>query len=97
MEQEYDNTNRGALFINEKKQSEKHPDYTGSINIAGVEHWLSAWLQTSKKSGKQFLSISIGDVKEEKPSEPAKGFPNGEPVENVENKDEITVEDIPFN
>lgn len=28
---EYDNTNRGALFKNGRKESDKHPDYRGDI------------------------------------------------------------------
>ena len=64
---DYDNTNRGVLFKNDDKKTEKHPDYTGSININGTEHYLSAWIQTSKK-GTKFMSLSIGGVKGEKKS-----------------------------
>lgn len=54
----YDNTNSGALFKNEKKASDRHPDYTGSWTDAnGVEHWLSAWIKTSA-GGKQYMSLS---------------------------------------
>jgi len=28
---EYDNTNRGVLFKNERKTHDKQPDYTGTI------------------------------------------------------------------
>ena len=31
---EYDNTNRGLLAKNDRKQSETQPDYTGSINTS---------------------------------------------------------------
>ncbi len=50
---EYDNTNKGALFKNQKKESDNHPDYNGSINIDGVEYWQSAWIKEGK-SGKFF-------------------------------------------
>jgi uncharacterized protein (DUF736 family) len=54
----YDNTNSGALFKNDKKESEKHPDYRGSINVGGVDHWISAWLKTSQQ-GAKFMSLSV--------------------------------------
>lgn len=57
---EYDNTNRGALFINERKRNERSPDYTGRIDIDGTEYWLSGWKQKSR-AGKTFLSLSLGD------------------------------------
>ena len=56
---EYDNTNRGALFVNQRKETEKHPDYNGNINIDGKEFWVSGWKSFSKKDGKMYLSLSI--------------------------------------
>ena len=40
---QHDNTNRGAIWKNDKKESDTHPDFTGSINVSGVEYWVSAW------------------------------------------------------
>lgn len=54
----YDNTNRGALFLNEDRQTDKHPQYKGSINAGGVEYWASLW-HNEAKSGKKYLSISL--------------------------------------
>jgi hypothetical protein len=52
---DYDNTNRGVLFKNDRKESDKHPDYKGSILINGVDYWLSSWIKEGK-SGK-FMSV----------------------------------------
>jgi len=52
----------GSLFKNNRKTSETHPDYTGSIMLNGKEHWLSAWVKEGK-SGK-FFSVSVGKVKQ---------------------------------
>lgn len=61
---EYDNTNTGAIFVNNKKTTDKHPDRTGKLNVGGVEYYLSGWLKTSK-SGEQFLSLSVKPVDEQ--------------------------------
>jgi hypothetical protein len=66
---DYDNTNAGALFKNDKKTTDKHPDYRGQINVGGTEFWLSAWIKTGK-SGK-FMSLSV-QPKESMPSVPSK-------------------------
>jgi hypothetical protein len=55
---EYDKTNRGVLFRNEKKQQDSHADYNGNLNVDGVEYWLNAWIKTSKTGGK-FMSLSV--------------------------------------
>jgi uncharacterized protein (DUF736 family) len=55
---EYDNSNRGSIFKNDKKEEEKHPDMTGSLNVDGTDYWISAWKKTSK-AGTGFLSLSV--------------------------------------
>jgi len=55
---EFDNTNRGALFVNDKKAKESQPDYKGSVDVGGTEYWLSGWKKVGK-SGVKFLSLSV--------------------------------------
>jgi len=67
---EYSNVNTGALFKNERKETERHPDYNGTINVNGVDMWISAWLKTSK-GGNRFMSLSV-KPKDMQASAPAK-------------------------
>ncbi len=55
---EYDNSNRGVLFKNNRKEKDTHPDYKGSYTDGdGAEFWLSAWLKKDK-NGNTFMSLS---------------------------------------
>jgi hypothetical protein len=56
----YDNTNSGVLFKNDKKGNEKAPDYKGKVNIEGKEKDIAGWIREGK-SGK-FISIKISDM-----------------------------------
>lgn len=91
---QFDNTNRGLLAKNDRKQSENHPDYTGSININGVEYWLSGWLKTGQNgrlAGQKFFSLSIKPKDGLAEPRPA---PKQQQVTETFSDDEIG--DIPF-
>lgn len=85
---QYDNTNRGALFVNDRKESDNHPDSKGTLNAhcphcgESTDFWVSAWRKVSG-SGAKFLSISV-KPKDMKASDPAKAAAG------------ITDDDIPF-
>ena len=66
---EYDNNNRGALWKNDKRTTEKHPQLRGSAEINGVEYWVSAW--TSSEGGKKPLVSLSFQVKDEIPTSTA--------------------------
>ena len=72
---QYDETNRFALFKNDRKEKDTHPDMTGTINVDGVEYYLNAWTKEGKKG--KFLSGSI-KLKEDKPAAP-KSAPVADP------------------
>ena len=63
---EYDNTNRGTLGKNKKPKSEKSPEYTGQLNVNGVEYWVSGWVQTNSKTGEKFFSLAVNEKEEQK-------------------------------
>lgn len=68
---EYDNTNKGVLFENSNKKTDKHPDMTGKLNIDGTDFWIAGWWNESKK-GVEFLSLALGDEIEEQEEAPKK-------------------------
>ena len=62
---EYDNNLRGALFKNDRKENDTHPDYKGSCEIDGTEYWISSWIKSSKE-GKKFMSLSFVSKEDKK-------------------------------
>lgn len=55
--------NSGAVFKNDRKEKDTHPDYKGSVMIGGVEYWASGWIKTAGSSarnpGSKFLSLAF--------------------------------------
>lgn len=69
---DYDDTNRGVLFVNDKGDNEKRPDYRGTINVGGMEYEISGWKRTSSK-GTKFLSLSVREKADSAPRDYGKG------------------------
>ena len=84
----YDNNNRGALWKNDKRSSEKHPNLRGSAEVDGVEYWVSAW--TNKDGGKKPL-VSLSFTPKEQQS--SGGAPSGQAQVSA---DLDLDDDIPF-
>ena len=60
MNTQFDNTNTGAIFKNDKK-SDNAPDYKGKINVDGKEKEIALWVKTSKDGSKTFFSAKISE------------------------------------
>jgi hypothetical protein len=88
---EYDNTNRGALFKNDRRETDKHPEYSGTINVDGRDYWLSAWVKDGKKG--KFFSLSV------KPKEDRNRNPNASrahPQQHTADGGVAMEDEIPF-
>ena len=70
-EQQYDNTNQGALFKHDKKGVETRKDYSGQVNVEGKEFWISGWIKKSK-AGETYMSLAI-DPKEKQEASGSSG------------------------
>lgn len=64
--------NSGAIFKNDKKTSEKAPDYNGKIVVDGKEKQIALWLKTSDK-GTKYFSVAISEPYKKDAVSEAKG------------------------
>ena len=90
----YDNTDSGVLFKNENKFSANSPDYTGEINVEGIEKSLSAWVQISN-TGKKYLKMKVRDKKPAQDSQTSAPAPQAAPAP-APAQDGPLDDDIPF-
>lgn len=94
----YDNTNRGSIWKNDKKEKDTHPDFTGTLDVDGVQYWVSAWKRRPDAShNAPALSFSI-KPKEEKPAAATQQPSHTQPpaATGGGNFDDFS-DDIPFN
>lgn len=61
--------NSGTLFKNDRKETEKHPDRTGTAMIDGVMYWVSGWVKEGSKG--PFMSLAF--KRRDADAKPAKG------------------------
>lgn len=57
------NENSGALFKNDRKEKDTHPNLSGHINIEGKDYWLSGW--TKRNDDGSFKVISLAAKQKE--------------------------------
>lgn len=99
MSQHYDNTNRGILSKNDRKEKDSHPDHKGSINVDGVEYWLDAWIKERKDGSGKFFSLSVkrkdGQGAAPQRQAPARQAPASKPAGGGSGFDDMD-DDIPF-
>ena len=74
--------NTGAIFKNNYKKADTHPDYKGKMNCEGLEKEVALWVRETK-NGEKFFSMAI--------SEPYKPQPVAEELTKTEVDD-----DLPF-
>ena len=92
---EYSDINRGAIWPNEDKTPD-HPnwaDFKGSINVDGVEYWVSAWKRGAGANPKApSLKFSI----QKKEDVHNKGVQNASQAAAPQGGGDFDSESIPF-
>lgn len=86
MSQQYDNTNTGIFGRNDRKEQPNHPDFKGSINVEGVDYWLSGWVKERKDGSGKFFSLSLKRKEEMQPTRQTRQQPSAAEMD----------EDVPF-
>lgn len=81
----YDKNNRGQIWPNKRKEKDTHPDFQGTLNVEGVEYWLSAWKRPADANpAAPSLTFSI-KLKEQR-----------QPKDYPQNKQYDPKDDLPF-
>lgn len=81
--------NSGAIFKNDRKETENQPDYRGEVMIEGVEYRLSGWINTSQK-GTKYIGVKV----QEKQDYPGQQAPSQAPAQAPAEDD--FQDEIPF-
>jgi len=81
---DFDNNMTGVLFLNDRKDTEKHPDRKGSCEINGLRYWVSGWNRQTKRG--DTISLKF---------EPAQKAVDALPSEPKQNDPDFD-DDIPF-
>ena len=83
-----ENKNSGALFKNDKRETEKHPEYTGKITIEGREFYLSAWVNEMRNGQKYFAikatpKVEAAPATTTAPAQPRPGVVVADPIDDL--------------
>lgn len=76
MSKQYDNTDTFILFINDKKDNDRAPDRSGTLNVGGVEYFMDGWIKHGSKG--PFLSGRIKPKKKQADTPDRRNAPRDE-------------------
>ncbi len=60
-----DYPNSGTMKRNDKRKTDKHPEFTGQLSVTcphcnhASEFWLSSWVREAKATGRKFFSLAL--------------------------------------
>jgi len=75
----YSNELRGVLFKSDRKEKPSDRDYRGNCEVAGVQYWISGWINESR-AGVKYLGLQFAP-KGEQPA--GGGAPRSEEDDDV--------------
>ena len=55
----YDRTNTGIISKNDRKETDKHPDIKGYLNVEGAEYEVAGWQKRRGSDGAPFYSLRV--------------------------------------
>ena len=89
--------NTGAIFKNDNKKAENHPDYKGKVNVNGKDMEIALWMKTSAK-GVKFMSASFSEpfVKNEPQINKNEPQINGTLKQTIIHESNFDNDDLPF-
>ena len=89
--------NTGAIFKNDNKKADNHPDYKGKVNVNGKEMEVALWLKTSAK-GLKFFSASFSEpyIKSEPQIQTNEPQINGTLKQTIIHESNFDNDDLPF-
>ena len=89
----YDNTNRGSIWKTDRKEKDTQPDFTGSLNVEGVEYFFDAWKRKpDAKPTTPALTFSI----KRKDKQPNQARQQPSQADKPVTADDFADDDIPF-
>ena len=76
--------NEGAIWKNENKDTDRHPDFKGHAVIAGVEYWVSAWKRPADAQNERApaLKFKFSPKEQRQERKPAPPKSRGEMVDD---------------
>jgi hypothetical protein len=80
----YDNTNKGIIGKNTRKEKDTHPDITGNLNVDGKEYFIDGWKKDRKDGSGSFysLSVKLKDKQGQQPAQQGKPQQSNDPFDD---------------